>query len=95
MVKPADSYDQSFVATTANEMVKVIAEAEVMIEAGNVGQELRELIGHARDLHDILLDQLIEAEPDSIEWVRGLCDSLGNHIANLEKAAKVPPGGVR
>jgi len=92
MVDPADPYDQSYVATTANEIVKVIAEAEVMIEAGNVGHELRELIGHARDLHDIILEQLIVAEPEAIEWVPGLCDSLGNHIADLEEVASVPPG---
>jgi len=92
MVDPADKYDQSYVATTANEIVKVIAEAEVMIEAGDIGHRLREIVGHARELHDIILEQLIVAEPDSIEWVRGLCDSLGNHIADLEKVAELPPG---
>jgi hypothetical protein len=40
--------------------------------------------GHARDLYDLLREQLIAAGRDAAGSVRGICDAMGNRLDQLE-----------
>lgn len=58
-------FDPVYVERVTAEIVRVIGEAQSMVAAGNIGPDLLDLARHAKELHDILTEQLIEA-PDTI-----------------------------
>ena len=66
-------------------MLKALAEARALNAAGDSSDELRTLVRHARDMHDLLLENLIAAEPGTAQYARGLADSMGNHLDDLER----------
>jgi hypothetical protein len=47
---------------------------------------------HVRDMYDLLLDQLIAPELGAVDYVRGMCDAMGNSHAELEKLIDSDPG---
>ena len=55
---------------------------------GKIGDEFRELLRHAREVHDLMIERLRDAEPGAVEYARGLADSIGNHLYELEAALK-------
>ena len=57
-----DPFDPDYPATVSAGLVMVIAQAGTIVECGETGEPLRELVRHARDLHEILIEQLIAAE---------------------------------
>jgi hypothetical protein len=65
-------------------LVKALAEGKTLADAGEIGPALRDLIQHARELCDLLLELLIATEPDSAEYVRGISDVMGNKLDELE-----------
>jgi len=65
-------------------LIKAITEAKVLADAGNLDPEFRDLVRHARDLYDLLLEQVIAAGPGAAEDVRGMCDAMGNRLGQLE-----------
>ena len=76
--------DPSELARISAALVKAMAEARVLHENTGVDEAFRENIRQARELHDLLLKGLIEAEPGPTEYLRGLCDSMGNNLDELE-----------
>jgi len=55
-----------------------------MSDAGDVGPELRDLVRHARDLNDLVHEQVIAAGSGAAQDVRGMCDEMGNRLGQLE-----------
>jgi hypothetical protein len=76
------------VAEIAAALVRAIAEATTQLREEGVGGEFPRSILQARELHTRLLEALIAAEPAVNEQVRGLCDTIGNRIDNLEQALR-------
>jgi len=68
-------------------MLEAMAEARALNEAGEKGRRFRRCIEVARDNYDRLLAQLIAAEPSTAQYARGLADSMGNHLSELERLA--------
>ena len=81
------TFDPEEGARISSALIKAIMEAKAMADAGDVGPALRDLVRHARDLYDLLLEQLIAAED-----VRGMCDAMGNRLDQLEA---LPDNGSR
>ena len=77
--------DPAELARISGAMLKALAEARALNAAGDSSDELRTLVRHARDLHDLLLENLIAAEPGTAQYVRGLADSMANHLDDLER----------
>ena len=71
-------------ARISSALIKAITEAKGMAEAGDVGPVLPDLVRHARDLYDLLREQVMAAAPDAGEDVRGICDAMGNRLGQLE-----------
>ena len=67
-------------------MLQAMAEARTLMEAGDLGDQFRARLTLARDSYDRLLAHLISAEPSTAQYARGLADSMGNHLAELEAA---------
>jgi hypothetical protein len=43
-------------------LVRAIAEAKALVEMGGDGDALRDVVRHARDLHGLLLEQMVAAD---------------------------------
>ena len=69
-------------------MLEAMAEARALSEAGEKGRQFRRCLQVARDNYDRLLAQLITAEPSTAQYARGLADSMGNHLNELERLAE-------
>jgi len=65
-------------------MLNAMAEARTLNEMGETGERFRACLTQARDSYDRLLAHLISAEPSTAQYARGLADSMGNHLAELE-----------
>ena len=65
-------------------LVKAIAEAKALVEANDFGPDFHEVIRHARELHDLLHEQ-VTAEPRVVDRLSGLCDAIGENVRRLEK----------
>ena len=75
-------------ARIAAELIKVIGEAQVLAAASEIGPAFREIVRHARELHDLLLSQLIAAEPALGERPLGMATAMGNKLFELEALAE-------
>ena len=42
-------------------------------------------------MHDLLLENLIAAEPGTAQYARGLADSMTNHLDDLERLLEPEP----
>ena len=81
------------VAALAAALTTAIGQATAQLRESGPGGEFSENVRHARDLHTRLLETLLDAEPAIDERVRGLCDTIGNRIDNLEAALRDGGGG--
>ena len=72
-------------ARISGAMLQAMAEARALNEAGDVGARFCECVSRARESYDLLLAQLISAEPTTAQYARGLADSMGNHLSELER----------
>lgn len=77
--------DPAELARISGAMLKALAEARALNEAGDTSDEFRTLVRHAREMHDLLLENLIAAEPGTAQYARGLADSMANHLDALEQ----------
>jgi len=66
-------------------MLEAMAEARALNESGETGRQFRRCLEIARDNYDRLLAELIAAEPATAQYARGLADSMGNHLSELER----------
>jgi hypothetical protein len=66
-------------------MLEAMAEARALNESGEKGRQFRRCLEIARDNYDRLLAELIAAEPATAQYARGLADSMGNHLSELER----------
>lgn len=72
-------------------MLEAMAEARALNEAGEKGRQFRRCLQIARDNYDRLLSELITAEPGTAQYARGLADSMGNHLTELERLVEPTP----
>jgi hypothetical protein len=75
----------SDLARVSGAMLQAIAEARALNEAGDHGKRFQACVNTARDNYDRMLVQLIAAEPATAQYARGLADSMGNHLSELEQ----------
>jgi hypothetical protein len=90
-----EEFDPDQAARISAAIVKAIAEAKVLVDAENVGPELHDVVQHARELHDLLREQVEAAPPGVVDRLRGACEAMGNNIGRLEDLlrgdAQLPP----
>ena len=83
--------DPSELARISGAMLQAMAEARALSEAGDTGKRFHACVTIARDSYDRLLAQLIAAEPGTAQYARGLADSMGNHLTELERLVEPTP----
>lgn len=77
--------DPAELARISGRMLQAMAEARALNDAGETGRRFSQCVDQARDSYDRLLAQLISAEPATAQYARGLADSMGNHLSELER----------
>jgi len=77
--------DPGTLAHISGAMLQAMAEARALNAAGDTGPRFRACVSQARDSYDLLLAHLIAAEPATAQYARGLADSMGNHLMELER----------
>jgi hypothetical protein len=73
----------------------VVAEAKARAHVQGIDPEFREIVRHAREMHDLLLEALAANERLATEYVRGLGDAAANSIEQLEALAALPDGRMQ
>jgi hypothetical protein len=86
--------DADDLARIAATLVAAIAQAKVRANEFGIDPDFREIVRHAREMHDLLLEALIENEPLSTAYLRGLSDATENTIEHLEALAEMPDGKI-
>ena len=75
--------DADELARIAGGTLRAIREATAYAEAKGIDDEFREILRHCRDMHELLLEALIELEPDLDNEVRGFADRARASILRL------------
>jgi hypothetical protein len=82
------TFDPEAGARISAALVKAIAEAQALASDGDMGSDFRDIVQHARELYDLLLEQLIAAEPTLGERAQGMATAMGNKLFELEALAE-------
>ena len=79
-------------ARIAATLVATVTEASARARELGIDAEFRELVRQSRDMHDLLIEALIQNEPLSTAYLHGLGESAGTAIEQLEALATRPNG---
>jgi hypothetical protein len=71
-------------------LIKAIGEAQVLAAAGDIGPEFRDIVQHVRELYDLLVEQLVIAEPPNL-YLQGMSQAMGNRLFELEALSEGRP----
>ena len=74
----------------ASALVGTIAEAGARAREFGTDTEFREILRRAREMHNLLIEALIENEPLSTETLRRVAKTTENSIDELEALAEMP-----
>ena len=88
-----DYTDPDDIPAVSAALVTAIGEAQARLQFGVLGEEFFDLLRHARELHVLLLELLLTAEPKVDERTRGLADSIGNNLDTLDAALRPDVAG--
>jgi hypothetical protein len=94
MTEEREPFDPDAAVQISAALVKAIAEAKVLVDAENFGPQLHDVIQHARELHDLLTEQIDVAEPGVRDRLRAVSDAMRNNVGRLEDLLRVVRRGV-
>ena len=80
--------DADDLARIAATLITAIGQAKARAKEFGIDPDFREIVRHAREMHDLLIEALIENEPLSTAYLRGLSDATENTIERLEALAE-------
>ena len=76
-------------------MVGAIADSSARAKELGIDAQFRELVRHAREMHDLLVEAMIENEELQTEYLSGLSITAENAIERLEELAAMPDGKMQ
>jgi hypothetical protein len=83
--------DPIYLANVSSACVDALKEAQEMAETGDLGPDLIDLVRHARELHDIMVEELGNASRVTGEYAGGLLLEFGEKISVLEQQVLPKP----
>ena len=72
-----------------------VAEAKIRVRRRGIDTEFREIVRHAREMHDLLLEALAANERLATEYLRSLSDAAASSIEHLEALTTLPDGRMQ
>jgi hypothetical protein len=76
-------------------LLAAIGEAKVVVQHSGVGAQFRDLVRHAREMHDLLVEAMMANEHLQTEYLSGFSESAENAIDHLEALATTPDGKMQ
>lgn len=77
--------DPVYLANVSSACMDALREAQEMVEAGDIGPDLADLVRHARELHDIMVEGLANSSRITGEYAGGVLLEFGERISALER----------
>ena len=84
-----DANENTDLARLSNALARAMVIGQVVYDTNGEGAEFREIVRHARELHNRWRATLNAAHPDDASE-RRLCEAMGNKLAQLESAERRP-----
>ena len=76
--------DLVYLANVSSAFVDALREAQGMVSAGEMGAPLDEVVRHARELHEIMVEELGHARRATGEYAGGLLLEASDRLDALE-----------
>lgn len=76
--------DANELAQISGALLSALAEARAMADAGNYGAGFADLVQHARELYQLIADELAAAGDAGGEYARGLVGAMGDKLVELD-----------
>ena len=76
---PMDADEIAHISAT---LIGAVAEARAYAKTSGIDDEFREILRYAGEMHDVLIETLIENEPLSTEYLRGVAVSTATRLRN-------------
>jgi len=80
--------DPVYLANVSSACMDALREAQDMVEAGETGAQLADVVRHARELLDIIAEELGDVSRDTGEYAAGVLLEFGDRISELERYIK-------
>jgi hypothetical protein len=77
--------DPVYLANVSSAFMDALREAQAIAATGEFGKPLSEVVRHARELHEIMVEELANARRVTGEYAGGLLLDMGERLAALEK----------
>lgn len=77
--------DPAYLANVSGAIMDALREAQTMAAAGEYGAPLADVVRHARELQEILAEELVGAKRVAGEYAGGLLLELGERLTSLER----------
>jgi hypothetical protein len=87
--------DADELARIAAALVGAIADASARVKEFGIDSQFRELVRHAREMHDLFVDAMLISESLRTENLPGLNVTAENAIEHLEMLARMPDGKMQ
>ena len=75
-------------------LIAAIAEASARAKEFGIDEQFRELVRHAHEMHDLLVDALVMSESLGSDYLSGLSVTAENAIEHLEALASMCDGTI-
>lgn len=79
------SPDPAYLADVSSAMLAAVSEAQALVEQGETGAPLAEVVRHARELHDILVDELAQDSEGPPVYADEVLVEMGRRLRTLEQ----------
>ena len=79
------SNDPVYLANVSSALLGALHEAQDMVDAGERGPSLAEIVRHARELHDIMIEELGAASRSLGEHAARALSEMGERLYALER----------
>ena len=80
--------DPVYLANVSSACMNALDEANALLESGETGTELADVVRHARELHDIMAEELANSRRVAGEYAGGVLLEFGDRIKELERQIK-------
>ena len=83
------THDPVYVANVSSALLGALHEAQHMLDAGEVGEPLADVVRHARELHGIMVEELAGPRAIAEHAGRSLAE-MGERLGSLERLLAQP-----
>jgi len=83
------THDPVYVANVSSALLGALHEAQEMLDAGEVGEPLADVVRHARELHEIMVEELASPRVIADHAGRSLIE-MGERLRSLERLLAQP-----